>query len=37
MPFIELPNKKYFRVPEGLTDEEALARARDRFPFLYEA
>lgn len=35
MPLIELPNKKYFRVPEGLTDEEALARAKERFPELY--
>jgi hypothetical protein len=35
MPLIELPNKKYFRVPEGLSDEEALARAKERFPELY--
>ena len=37
MPYIELPNKAYFKVPEGLTDEEALGLAKQRFPFLYES
>ena len=36
MPLLQLPNGDYYRIPEGLTDEEALSRAKKRFPYLYE-
>jgi len=32
MPYIQLPNKEWARVPDGLTDEQAFALARERAP-----
>lgn len=36
MPLIKLPTGDFFRVPEGLSDAEALSRAKARFPFMYD-
>ena len=32
MPYIKLPNGQYGKIPEGLTDEQALAFAKDKAP-----
>ena len=36
MPLIKLPTGDFFRIPEGLSDAEALSRAKARFPFMYD-
>ena len=36
MPYLRLPNDKYVAVPEGVPYEVALAKAREKFPFLYK-
>jgi len=35
MPYLRLPNDSYVEVPEGMSREEALAIAKERFPNLY--
>lgn len=35
MPYLRLPNDSYVEVPEGMSREEALAIAQERFPNLY--
>lgn len=35
MPYLQLPNKQYIEVTPGISYEEALARAKERFPELY--
>ncbi len=36
MPYLQLPNKKYIAVAPGLSYEQALSLAKQRFPLLYD-
>ena len=36
MPYLRLPDNSYMEVPEGVTTEQALARAREKYPEVFE-